>query len=97
MQPAWSKLAKREGLLEADAGRIAQAGFGDFIFRVETDAIFDVTKARQAGFAGMTRRSDEVMLAHLEDMRAKADPLKRPQRRRSRPSPGVVETLSAAP
>jgi hypothetical protein len=71
MQPTWSKLAKREGLLEADAGRIAQGGFSDFIFRVETDAIFDITKARQAGIAGMTRRSDEVLLAHLEEMRAR--------------------------
>lgn len=71
LRPVWRGLAERAGLVEADLDRIAKGGFGDFIFHVEADAIFDVTKARQAGFAGMTRRSDAVLLAHLEDMRAR--------------------------
>ena len=71
LQPVWEGLAKREGLAESDPDRIALGSFGDFIFHVEKDAIFDVTKARQAGFTGMTLRSDEVLLAHLEDMRAR--------------------------
>jgi nucleoside-diphosphate-sugar epimerase len=69
LRPVWERLAQREGLAETDPDRIALGSFGDFIFHVEKDAIFDVTKARQAGFNGMTLRSDEVLLAHLEDMR----------------------------
>lgn len=69
LKPVWQALAQREGLAEADPKRIAPGAFGDFIFHVEKDAIFDVTKARQAGFGRMMLRSDEVLLAHLEDMR----------------------------
>ena len=71
LQPVWKGLAQREGLAEEDPDRIALGSFGDFIFHVEKDAFFDVTKARQAGFNAMTLRSDEVLLAHLEDMRAR--------------------------
>lgn len=71
MRPVWEKVAARHGLVESNLDRIALGSFGDFIFHVQTDAIFDVTKARQAGFAGMTRRSDDVLLAHLDDMRAR--------------------------
>lgn len=71
LRPVWKQLAEREGLSETDPDRIALGSFGDFIFHVEKDAFFDVTKARQAGFSAMTLRSDDVMLAHLEDMRAR--------------------------
>ncbi|EHQ8971373.1 NAD-dependent epimerase/dehydratase family protein [Escherichia coli] len=71
LAPVWADLANRESLVEVDAQRIAPGAFGDFIFHVQSDAIFDVTKARQAGFSGMNRRSDEVLLTHLEDMRAR--------------------------
>lgn len=69
LQSVWQQVADSNSLVERDVSRIAEGSFGDFIFHVKTDAIFDVTKARQAGFAGMTRRSDEVLLAHLEQMR----------------------------
>ncbi|WP_295464047.1 NAD-dependent epimerase/dehydratase family protein [uncultured Pseudomonas sp.] len=69
LKPVWQALAQRENLAETDPQRIAPGAFGDFIFHVEKDAIFDVTKARQAGFHNMVLRSDEVLLAHLEDMR----------------------------
>ena len=69
LAPVWKQVARREGLAQDDAATIAQGGFGDFIFHVETDAIFDVTKARAAGFGGMTHRSDDVLIAHLEAMR----------------------------
>lgn len=65
MQPTWTHLARREQLLEADIARLARGAFGDFIFRVEKDAIFDVMKARQAGFQDMVHRSDEALIAHL--------------------------------
>lgn len=71
LRPVWESLAQREGLAQTDPDRIALGSFGDFIFHVEKDAIFDVTKARQAGLSGMTLRSDEALLAHLEGMRAR--------------------------
>lgn len=71
LAPTWSALARRAGLVEPDCRRLAPGAFGDFIFHVRTDAIFDVTKARQAGFSGMYRRSDDVLLAHLDAMRAR--------------------------
>jgi nucleoside-diphosphate-sugar epimerase len=71
LRPVWENLAQREGLAQTDPDRIALGSFGDFIFHVEKDAIFDVTKARQAGFTGMSLRSDEALLAHLEGMRAR--------------------------
>jgi nucleoside-diphosphate-sugar epimerase len=71
LRPVWRRLAARHGLAESDIDRIALGAFGDFIFHVRTDAIFDVTKARRAGFTAMTERSDEVLLAHLQDMRAR--------------------------
>lgn len=69
LKPVWARLAAREGLAETNPDRLALGGFGDFIFHVEKDAIFDVTKARQAGFTGMTCRSDDVLLTHLDRMR----------------------------
>ncbi|EKS9916669.1 NAD-dependent epimerase/dehydratase family protein [Burkholderia multivorans] len=71
LQPVWTNLAGKYGLAEANLERIALGAFGDFIFHVQTDAIFDVTKARRAGFNVMNERSDEVLLQHLEDMRAR--------------------------
>ncbi|MHB9348647.1 SDR family oxidoreductase [Enterobacter vonholyi] len=69
MNVVWGNIVKRYGLAEADLNLIAQGGFGDFIFNVESDAIFDVTKARQAGFTGMRLRTEDVLLSHLEEMR----------------------------
>jgi len=69
MQPLWQEIAEQAGLVESSLNRIGPGSFGDFIFHVERDAIFDVTKARQAGFGGMTRRSDEILLDHLKQMR----------------------------
>ncbi len=71
LQPIWTKLSGRHELAEANLDRIALGAFGDFVFHVQTDAIFDVTKARRAGFNAMNERSDEVLLAHLEAMRAR--------------------------
>lgn len=64
----WQQLAADYGLAQSDINQLAQGSFGDFIFHVETDAIFDVTKARQAGFNEMTLRSDDDIINHLEQM-----------------------------
>lgn len=71
LRPVWANLASNAGLAEASLDRIALGAFGDFIFHVQTDAIFDLTKARRAGFNAMNERSDDVLLAHLEGMRAR--------------------------
>ena len=71
MAPVWKELAKERNLAVSEIDDIALGSFGDFIFHVEQDAIFDVTKARQAGFDAMTLRSDDVLLAHLDDMKAR--------------------------
>ncbi len=70
LKPLWASIAEKAQLQERDIDRLALGGFGDFIFHVEKDAIFDVTKARQHGFEAMTKRSDEVLIAHLEAMRS---------------------------
>jgi nucleoside-diphosphate-sugar epimerase len=69
MKPTWSQLAHEHDLVEADSDRLSPGAFGDFIFNVESDAIFDVTQARRAGFNAMVERSDDVLLSHLTDMR----------------------------
>lgn len=71
LRPVWTQLAATQGLAEPDLDRIARGAFGDFIFHVQTDAIFDVTKARRAGFTAMNERSDDILIAHLEEMRAR--------------------------
>ena len=64
----WADLARREGLQEGDPDRLGPGAFGDFIFHVETDAIFDVNKARADGFHEMNRRSVESIISHLEHL-----------------------------
>lgn len=64
----WKNIATRYDLREPDINRIAQGSFGDFLFHVETDGIFDVTKARQAGFNEMSLRTDNEIIEHLDNM-----------------------------
>lgn len=71
LQPIWKQIASDYNLIESNLERIALGSFGDFIFHVQNDAIFDVTKARKKGFTSMNEYSDDVLLAHLEGMRAK--------------------------
>lgn len=70
LKPLWSSIADKAQLKEKDIDKLALGGFGDFIFHVEKDAIFDVTKARREGFDAMIMRSDDVLIAHLEAMRS---------------------------
>ena len=65
---AWTELVEKYNLQQHDVLDYSQGSFGDFIFNVETDAIFDTTKARQAGFTGMDRRSNEAIIDHLGRM-----------------------------
>ncbi len=69
LKPLWQTLAQGEGLAEANPERIAPGPSATSSSMSRRTPIFDVTKARQAGFGQMVLRSDEVLLAHLEDMR----------------------------
>lgn len=65
----WSEMVRRHGLAKHGVLDLGQGSFGDFIFRVEDDAIFDVGKARRAGFNAMTRDSKQSLLKHFDAMR----------------------------
>ncbi|WP_142524030.1 NAD-dependent epimerase/dehydratase family protein [Raoultella ornithinolytica] len=71
LRPLWTDLASRHHLAVKDLDKIALGSFGDFIFHVQTDAIFDVTKARQAGFDKMVVRSEDVLISHFENMKVR--------------------------
>jgi nucleoside-diphosphate-sugar epimerase len=48
--PLWRSLAGSKNLLERDLAKLVGWGFGDFIFRTETDVISDVNKLYSHGF-----------------------------------------------
>ena len=49
--PLWREIAKKHGLIEPDLARLVGWGFGDFIFRTDSDVISDVNKIFNYGFA----------------------------------------------
>ena len=49
--PLWRGIAERHGLVEPELARLVGWGFGDFVFRTETDVISDVGKIHRFGFA----------------------------------------------
>jgi nucleoside-diphosphate-sugar epimerase len=53
--PLWREIATSNGLVEPDLSKLVGWGFGDFIFRTETDVISDVNKIYRYGF---TERMD---------------------------------------
>lgn len=67
----WSEMVEKYDLEKTTLEELGQGSFGDFIFKVENDAIFNVNKARRAGFQGMTRDSAESLLKHFEKMRGR--------------------------
>jgi len=62
----WKKLVSLYDLKELKIADIAKGDFGDFIFNVNTDAIFNVNKARRAGFNIMNRESPDSILDHIK-------------------------------
>ncbi|MGB7486527.1 MAG: SDR family oxidoreductase [Phormidesmis sp.] len=66
----WSGMVEKYGLEKHDVLDLGQGSFGDFIFNVEADAIFDVNKARRAGFQVMNRDSGQSFIRHFEAMQA---------------------------
>ncbi|WP_280566672.1 SDR family oxidoreductase [Chromohalobacter sp. 296-RDG] len=67
-QAVWERIAHRHGLVEDRLDRLVGWGFGDFIFRTETDVISDVNKIYRYGF---TPRCDsrERLLHALDRLR----------------------------
>jgi nucleoside-diphosphate-sugar epimerase len=47
----WRQIAEKHGLVEPDLRRLVGWGFGDFIFRTNSDVISDVNKIFNYGFA----------------------------------------------
>ncbi len=66
--PLWREIATRHGLVEGDLARLVSWGFGDFIFRTDSDVISDVNKIYDWGFRGRmdSRRS---LIGALESLR----------------------------
>lgn len=64
----WRKMAAAHGLKEADLGRLVGWGFGDFIFRTETDVISDVNKIYEYGFTERMNSTTSLLRA-LDSLR----------------------------
>lgn len=79
--PAWSAIAAEHRLVEPDLARVVAWGFGDFIFKTETDVVSDTNKLYRFGF---TERMDSNAVAHERARRAEAPARAAVARRRSR-------------
>lgn len=68
--PIWRRIAHANNLIEDDLDRLVGWGFGDFIFRTESDVISDVNKIYAFGF---TERMDSCLslLGALDRLRAR--------------------------
>ena len=62
----WSRLVDDHHLKELRIRDIAKGNFGDFIFNVGTDAIFNVNEARRNDFNVMNRESPDSILNHIK-------------------------------
>ncbi|MEG4579031.1 SDR family oxidoreductase [Microcoleus sp. MON1_C5] len=58
----WDAMVKKYGLQPNALNALANWQFGDFIFKVEVDAFFDVNKARRFGFHEMNLDTGEEIL-----------------------------------
>ena len=69
--PLWTKIAKREGLAEADLGRLASAWHTDADLGREIEVVTDMSKSRKAGFLAYqeTRDSFFDLFARLRQER----------------------------
>ncbi|MDF5737800.1 MULTISPECIES: SDR family oxidoreductase [unclassified Nostoc] len=68
-EPLWASMVKKHGLQPHTLAKLVQWPFGDFIFKNEHDAFFDVNKARRFGFHAMNLDSVDHMLATFDKMR----------------------------
>ena len=66
----WRRLVMDHGLVEADVGRVATWGYGDFMFRIGWDDMTSTVKIRRAGF-DRVYGSWESVRDSLEEYRAR--------------------------
>ena len=66
----WDAMIERYGLQSNALNSLANWSFGDFIFEVEVDAFFDVSKARRFGFHEMNLDSGAEVVKLIEQLRA---------------------------
>jgi nucleoside-diphosphate-sugar epimerase len=66
----WREIAEKHSLVQPDLSKLVGWGFGDFIFRTESDVISDVNKIYRYGF---TERMDSSasLIAALDSLRRK--------------------------
>ena len=64
----WKQLVKKYQLRNLKISDIVKGDFGDFIFNVNNDAIFDVNKARRSGFKMMNRDTSNSIIDHLKKL-----------------------------
>lgn len=66
----WRELANKHNLVEPDLGKLVGWGFGDFVFKTETDVVSDTNKIYAAGFIER-RDSSTSLLAAIDSLKAK--------------------------
>jgi hypothetical protein len=66
----WEGLVRGPGLAPHSLQALANWAFGDFIFSVESDAFFDVSKARRFGFHEMHLDSVEEAVTRMARLKA---------------------------
>lgn len=64
----WQRIVEKYHLKDLKISDIAKGDFGDFIFNVNSDAIFNVNKARRSGFSVMNRESGGSLVKHMENL-----------------------------
>lgn len=66
----WEGLVRGHGLAPHSLQALANWAFGDFIFNVESDAFFDVNKARRFGFHEIHLDSVEESVKLMDRLKA---------------------------
>lgn len=69
-EDVWAEIVSKYGLKPYTIKELANWAFGDFIFRVEADAFFDVNKFRRAGFQEMQVESFESFRNTFDELKA---------------------------
>ncbi len=67
--PAWRRIAEREGLVEAELGRVASAWHTDADLGRPIEVVTDMSKSRRLGFTGY-QATDEAFFGLFERLRA---------------------------
>jgi hypothetical protein len=69
-EPVWAEIRARHGLRDYALAQLTNWRFADFVFGCEYDQMSDMTKARNAGWAG-ANDSEAIYLRMLAGLREK--------------------------